>query len=133
MGALALGLSQICPAELPGMVPPDHPLLRLAKEFYDRKRQAGLGHHAAVRALAFKWQRILFRCWMDRQPYLESRYLEALAKSSRRQAAPSAGSAQRPKIVMKSCGRLYQVEGVDLLTRHQMSFRRPAFQQVCLC
>jgi hypothetical protein len=83
-----------------------------AKEFYDRKRQAGLGHHAAVRALAFKWQRILFRCWMDRQPYLESRYLEALAKSSRRQAAPSAGSAQRPKIVMKSCGSFTKLEGL---------------------
>jgi hypothetical protein len=31
-------------------------------------------------ALAFKWIRILFRCWQDRVAYDESRYLMALAK-----------------------------------------------------
>jgi hypothetical protein len=33
-----------------------------------------------VRSLAFRWIRVLFRCWKDRQPYDEARYLEALQK-----------------------------------------------------
>jgi transposase len=49
-----------------------------AKAYYQHHRARGQGHHAAVRALAFKWIRILFRCWQDRAPYNESRYLEAL-------------------------------------------------------
>lgn len=39
-------------------------------------------HHAAVRALAFRWIRILFRCWKDRTPYDEARYLEVLQRRS---------------------------------------------------
>ena len=34
----------------------------------------------AIRALAFKWIRILYRCWQDRQPYDEAKYLLALKK-----------------------------------------------------
>jgi len=30
--------------------------------------------------LAFKWIRILFRCWKDRVAYDEKKYLEALAR-----------------------------------------------------
>jgi hypothetical protein len=37
-------------------------------------------HQAALRALAFKWIRILHRCWTERTPYDESRYLMALQK-----------------------------------------------------
>jgi hypothetical protein len=33
-----------------------------------------------VRALAFKWIRILFRCWQDRVAYDENKYLAALAR-----------------------------------------------------
>jgi len=51
-----------------------------AREFYDRQRGKGKGHHAAVRALAFKWIRIFFRCWRDRIPYSEQLYLKALQK-----------------------------------------------------
>ena len=51
-----------------------------AREFYDRQRDKGKRHHAAVRSLAFKWIRILFRCWKDRTPYDEARYLEALQR-----------------------------------------------------
>jgi len=40
----------------------------------------GASHNATVRALAFKWIRILYRCWVDRTPYNESRYLAALQK-----------------------------------------------------
>jgi len=49
-----------------------------ARAYYDQMRARGLGHHAAVRSLAFKWIRILWRCWQDRTPYDESRYIEAL-------------------------------------------------------
>jgi hypothetical protein len=48
--------------------------------YYQRQRERGKEHHAAVRALAFKWNRVLFRCWQDRVAYDESRYLTALAK-----------------------------------------------------
>lgn len=53
-----------------------------AKAFYDRQKAKGATHAAAIRALAFKWIRILYRCWVDRLPYDESRYLSALQKRS---------------------------------------------------
>ena len=49
-----------------------------AKIFYLKKRELGSSHQAAVRALAFKWIRIVYRCWQDRKPYNEVRYLRAL-------------------------------------------------------
>ncbi|MEO7852047.1 MAG: IS110 family transposase [Rubrivivax sp.] len=51
-----------------------------AGTFYHRQRDKGATHQAAVRALAFKWQRILYRCWQTRTPYDESTYLNALKK-----------------------------------------------------
>lgn len=51
-----------------------------AKAFYESLRARGARHQAALRALAFKWIRILHRCWLDRVPYDESRYLMALQK-----------------------------------------------------
>ena len=51
-----------------------------ARSYYRQQRERGKGHHAAVRGLAFKWIRIIFRCWKDRMAYDESRYLAALAK-----------------------------------------------------
>jgi transposase len=53
-----------------------------AREFYERQRAKGKGHHAAVRSLAFKWIRILFRCWQSRTPYQEDIYLRAVAQRS---------------------------------------------------
>jgi transposase len=51
-----------------------------ARSYYQQLRARGKGHHAAVRALAFKWIRILFRCWKDRVAYDENKYLAALAR-----------------------------------------------------
>lgn len=48
-----------------------------ARAFYDQQKQHKKSHHAAVRALAFKWIRIMFRCWQSRQPYQESLFLAA--------------------------------------------------------
>jgi transposase len=49
-----------------------------ARTYYQQPRDKGTSHQAAVRALAFKWIRILFRCWQDRTPYNESVYLNVL-------------------------------------------------------
>ena len=38
------------------------------------------GHHAAVRSLAYKWIRIVYRCWKDGKPYDEQRYLQSLRR-----------------------------------------------------
>lgn len=51
-----------------------------ARAYYEQMRRRGKGHHAAVRALAFKWIRILWRCWQDRTPYDEKQYIQALRK-----------------------------------------------------
>lgn len=51
-----------------------------ARAFYESHRAKGASRNATIRALAFKWIRILFRCWVDRTPYDESRYLLALQK-----------------------------------------------------
>ncbi len=51
-----------------------------AGAYYRQQRAKGATHQVAVRALAFKWIRILYRCWHARTPYDESRYLQALAK-----------------------------------------------------
>jgi transposase len=51
-----------------------------ARAYYDRQRQRGNGHHAAVRSLAFRWIRIMFRCWQDRVPYSEETYQQALRR-----------------------------------------------------
>jgi transposase len=51
-----------------------------ARAYYQQQRDKGTSHQAAVRALAFKWIRILFRCWQNRTPYNESTYLSALKR-----------------------------------------------------
>jgi len=51
-----------------------------SKAFYEKQRAKGSSHNAAVRSLAFKWIRIIHRCWLDRTRYDESRYLTALQK-----------------------------------------------------
>src|SRR5262245_1522089 len=51
-----------------------------ARAYYQQQRNKGASHQAAVRALAFKWIRILFRCWQTRTPYNESIYLNALER-----------------------------------------------------
>jgi transposase len=53
-----------------------------ARSYYQQQRSKGKEHHAAVRSLAFKWIRIVFRCWKDGVAYDESKYLAALAKRS---------------------------------------------------
>lgn len=58
------------------------PQCEWAKAFYQAHCHKPEQHHAAVRALAFKWIRILFRCWKDRKPYDEQLYLSSLRRRS---------------------------------------------------
>jgi hypothetical protein len=51
-----------------------------ARAYYELQSRRGKKHHAAVRALAFKWIRIIFRCWKERVAYDENVYLAVLAK-----------------------------------------------------
>jgi transposase len=49
-----------------------------AAAFYHQQRQRGAAHHAAVRSLAFKWIRIIYRCWQTRVPYSEEYFQQTL-------------------------------------------------------
>ena len=51
-----------------------------AGAYYKQQRSKGATHQMAVRALAFKWIRIVYRCWQTRTPYDEITYLKALEK-----------------------------------------------------
>ena len=52
-----------------------------ARAYYDEQRKKGKSHHAVVRALAYKWIRIIFRCWKGNQPYDEQIYLRSLKRT----------------------------------------------------
>src|SRR6266567_4667635 len=51
-----------------------------AKVFIQDQIARGKAYPTAVRALAFKWQRIMFVCWRDRLPYNETIYLNSLKR-----------------------------------------------------
>jgi transposase len=54
-----------------------------AQAYLALRRDAGTDYQVILRGLAYKWQRILFRCWKNHEPYDEARYLESLrAKGS---------------------------------------------------
>jgi transposase len=49
-----------------------------ADAYLKMRTAAGDRYHVILRSLAFKWQRILFRCWKNRETYDEQRYLQRL-------------------------------------------------------
>ena len=49
-----------------------------AGAFYLSQKAKGKSHQAAVRALAYKWIRIIWKCWRTREKYDEARYVECL-------------------------------------------------------
>lgn len=51
-----------------------------ARAYYKELRQRGMKHHAAVRSLAYKWIRIMYRCWQNQEPYDETKYIESLKR-----------------------------------------------------
>lgn len=52
-----------------------------AKAFYEDQKSRGKPANTAKRALAYKWQRIIFRCWQSGVPYDEAQYIERLKAS----------------------------------------------------
>jgi transposase len=49
-----------------------------ASVYYQRMLKKGKKHAIIIRALAFKWIRVLWKCWQERTAYDESRYLKQL-------------------------------------------------------
>ena len=60
-----------------------------AKIYYQRMKARGKGHHAILRALAFKWIRVLWKCWQTRTPYDETHYLKQLVHRKSPNAIPA--------------------------------------------
>jgi len=52
-----------------------------AAAYYQMMKDKGKTPQMAKRALAYKWQRIIFRCWQERSPYDEAKYIASLKKS----------------------------------------------------
>jgi transposase len=53
-----------------------------ARVYYNQQRARGKEHHAAVRSLAFKWIRIIYRCWQTGVVYSEETYQQTLRRRS---------------------------------------------------
>jgi transposase len=73
-----------------------------ASAYYEQQRAKGKSRNTAVRALAFKWIRILFRCWKDRKPYQEDLYRQVLARRA-------AGSNTAVNVQWKTCKGLRKI------------------------
>ena len=64
-----------------------------AKSLYHSLRDRGKGHHAAVRAVSFKWIRILFACWKQRIPMTKSVISKPYAPAVQPTLKPTAESS----------------------------------------
>jgi transposase len=67
-----------------------------AQAYLKMRMAGGARYHVAVRALAYKWQRVIFACWKNRQPYDEARYLQRLRLTNSpllRYLPPNSGEA----------------------------------------
>jgi transposase len=78
-----------------------------AKAYYEQQRAKGKPRNTVVRALAFKWIRILFRCWKDRKPYSEELYRQTLA---RRQLCASKSSTVQ--LQWKTCAGFSKITAI---------------------
>jgi hypothetical protein len=69
-----------------------------SQAFDQQQRAAGKSHQKAIRSLAYKWGRILWRCWQDAKPYDEAKYLAAL----RRKKSPLIAALRKSKAKSKA-------------------------------
>ncbi len=92
-----------------------------AQACYQAQRGRGKGHHAAVRAVTFKWIRILFACWKQRTPYDPQRKLSKLAV----QTTPKLPPDTPPETVNKRVNKI--VKNVDGPTQMSRRRARPRF------
>lgn len=53
-----------------------------ARAYYLRMKEKGKKHHHCVRALAYKWIRIMFACWKSRTAYDDSKYMQVLERKN---------------------------------------------------
>jgi len=51
-----------------------------ARAYYDAARRQGQSHAQALRNLGARWLKIIYRMWVERTPYDEQRYLDALVR-----------------------------------------------------
>jgi transposase len=49
-----------------------------AKAYYLQQKSKQKGHSSILRSLAFKWLRVIWRCWHDHKPYDEALYMRQL-------------------------------------------------------
>jgi len=52
-----------------------------ARQFVEAKTKAGKSYYTAIRALAYKWIRILYACWKNGTTYEEATYLSSMKKN----------------------------------------------------
>lgn len=69
-----------------------------ARAYYEQQKDRGHAHWAILRALAFKWLRILWKCWQANVVYDEKRYLQQL--ENRR--SPIAARARQIAVEMEA-------------------------------
>lgn len=62
-----------------------------AAHYYERMKKKGKKHAAILRALAFKWIRVLWKCWQDRKPYNQAAYLKQLSHRKSPNAVAATG------------------------------------------
>ena len=65
-----------------------------ARAYYQQQLGKGKSHQAAARALAYKWIRTIWKCWLTNTPYNEIKYLEALRKKGSSLLAFAAAKAK---------------------------------------
>lgn len=51
-----------------------------ARAYYEMLIGQGKRHHVAIRALAYKWGRIVFSCWQNNKMYDEAKYITILSE-----------------------------------------------------
>ena len=50
------------------------------RDYYDQLKARGAKTYTARRALAYKWIRIIYRCWQNNEVYDEARYIQTLTQ-----------------------------------------------------
>ena len=60
-----------------------------AAKFYKRMEAQGHKRQTILRALAFRWIRVLWKCWQTRTPYNEATYLTQLRRRKSPNAVPA--------------------------------------------
>lgn len=83
-----------------------------AAAYYQTQReQKNKSHYAAVRSLAFKWIRIVFRCWQQRTLYNDAQYESTLLR--RANQAPANADPQHLPWISCGCFAKISLKAVD--------------------